>query len=458
MSQSTWSFYATIVYFCLYTVLILLISLYIHKKETPENRKAFIKAIWDRKSIYGQILVHVYDTATDIGVLIAWYLLANDDIDYKSIDMHIMFWTAIGFQIGYRLFSCCFAGASSLLDDQNFMLIPDMCLGLLDMYILKTVYLSLKLDYKEPTARQKAIQLMESIFESLPQVVLQSVFIIRSVNDDRITEKSDSVTLVGVSLIASVFSISNKYAWLDKEGVVDEAKKPQFSTSWPCINGWYVLRIIWRFSFVATRFCALSLMWSVVGGWFLCIFMFVSVLMWNGLFIEEEYEEGECDQCCPKLCRALHAISQLFTRAMWGLSTMVATPATNKQIYCVVHGVEMCVTLSVITFFAYTDTVNCIICADPERRQANANVFIKWFIRCGWVALLIDLIAYVILMRCEMFSEKTHGWMKQCCDGFDKIIKEDDDDVTSAKTTVNDEQVTEPERTNTVELRVKDVN
>ena len=42
---------------------------------------------------------------------IEWYILAYDDIDYKSIDMHIMFWTSIGFLIFYRVLttviSCC---------------------------------------------------------------------------------------------------------------------------------------------------------------------------------------------------------------------------------------------------------------------------------------------------------------------------------------------------------------
>ena len=53
------------------------------------------------------------------------------------------------------------------------------------------------------------------------------MFIIRSFNDANLRENS-SIELVAVSLFASLFSISNKYTWLDKDGVEDEAKEVLF--------------------------------------------------------------------------------------------------------------------------------------------------------------------------------------------------------------------------------------
>ena len=142
--------------------------------------------------------------------------------------------------------------------------------------------------------QQKTIQLLESIFESLPQVtfittvdtfrieyanctqvVLQSVFIIRSFNDDNLRENS-SIQLVALSLAASLFSISNKYTWLDQESVMEGAKSPEWKSRCLCFNPLYALRVIWRFSHVATRFCMLSLVWSVLGGTFVAIFLPIS--------------------------------------------------------------------------------------------------------------------------------------------------------------------------------------
>ena len=175
-----WSTIASILYFSSYALLVIILSIYIHKNEQHKNKKEFLKAVWTRKGIYGQILVHLYDTATDIGVLIEWGTLAYDDNDYNSIDMYIMFWTSIGFLIFYRLVSVIFSIVVED-DDNNYVwyepqfyakvnVWKSMCLGFWDMYIIKTVYESLKYHHEEPTPQQKAIQLMESIFESLPQV------------------------------------------------------------------------------------------------------------------------------------------------------------------------------------------------------------------------------------------------------------------------------------------------
>ena len=53
--------------------------------------------------------------------------------------------------------------------------------------------------------------------------MLQSVFIIRSYNDVELRNNS-SIELVVVSLAASLFSISNKYTWIDKEGFYKDAQ------------------------------------------------------------------------------------------------------------------------------------------------------------------------------------------------------------------------------------------
>eukprot|EP01084_Bolivina_argentea_P003646 6859_1 len=134
--------------------------------------------------------------------------------------MSVFVWSAISFLTLYRLITIVIAVYTDVENDESIhILISNIFLSIVDMYIIRTVYKSIKGNVDEPTPKQKMIQLAESAFESLPQVVLQTIFIIRSVNDDELAKKAN-INLVAFSLIASLFSITNKFIWLDKEAVV----------------------------------------------------------------------------------------------------------------------------------------------------------------------------------------------------------------------------------------------
>eukprot|EP00486_Rosalina_sp_Unknown_P015030 CAMPEP_0201593720 /NCGR_PEP_ID=MMETSP0190_2-20130828/191242_1 /ASSEMBLY_ACC=CAM_ASM_000263 /TAXON_ID=37353 /ORGANISM="Rosalina sp." /LENGTH=147 /DNA_ID=CAMNT_0048053023 /DNA_START=187 /DNA_END=627 /DNA_ORIENTATION=- len=81
------------------------------------------------------------------------------------------------------------------------------------------------------------VQVGESVIESMPMILLQSVFIIRSYNDPRLT--GDDLILIGFSVIASLFSVANKYVGLDENTFEDEAKSLSGKGGCPnCINYW----------------------------------------------------------------------------------------------------------------------------------------------------------------------------------------------------------------------------
>eukprot|EP01083_Nonionella_stella_P243756 849051_1 len=239
MANSSWSIIVAIVYFSLYFVLVVGLAIHIHLKKEHDSKKSFVSALWKKRGIYGQIFIHVYDTATDIAVMVEWYLLAeqernaqNPEDNIESLDMNALFWTTVAFLIIYRLISICLGCLSAATDDESrwILLIDGCCLGLLDLYIVKAVYQAIKDEATEPSPRQKMIQLTESIFESLPQVVLQSVFLIRSWNDEELKrDDNNSTGLVAMSLVASLFSISNKYCWVDRDAVDEECKDAHLS-------------------------------------------------------------------------------------------------------------------------------------------------------------------------------------------------------------------------------------
>ena len=64
------------------------------------------------------------------------------------------------------------------------------------------------------------------------KVTLQSVFIIRSVNDPYL-RKGSNLVLITFSLIASVISIANKYSLIDEDAVEDEYKKLRAKAEFP---------------------------------------------------------------------------------------------------------------------------------------------------------------------------------------------------------------------------------
>eukprot|EP01084_Bolivina_argentea_P121821 215901_1 len=388
-----WSTYAAIIYFSLYFILLVVLAIHIHSIGDYDSKKDFLKIIWSKRAIYGQILVHVYDTATDFGVLIEWYLLANDGNNYNSIDMVALFWTAMGFLIMYRLLAAfigCITGYNDYRNTDNKICIGCTCcggwLGLLDVYIIKVVYDALYGDADEPTPRQKMIQLSEAIFESLPQVVLQSVFLIKGQNDHKLKANS-SIYLVAISLAASLFSIANKYTWLDKNCVVDDAKEAKLSKKPPFVNFWYVLRVIWRFSFVSTRFTILSLLWSVLGGAFLGVFLVISWIYWIAAYFLQR------DLYIP------NTFWEWLGTIMYSFASLIATPASDKWYIGIMHAIEMIVTMSIITCFAYNDSFDCKICADPSDRQAINNIYIKMFISVAWITMVTDFATYFVMLN-----------------------------------------------------------
>merc|ERR1712129_675562 len=96
--------------------------------------------------------------------------------------------------------------------------------------------------------------------------------------------------------------MGSKFIWFDEQSVTANAKEAEWSkpscfrstddttgndqagattnVDRCCVNPWYLLRCLWRFSYIVTRFCILSLVWSVMGGAFIGIFLALSYILW----------------------------------------------------------------------------------------------------------------------------------------------------------------------------------
>eukprot|EP01084_Bolivina_argentea_P076353 138372_1 len=395
-SGMKWSTIATIVYFTSYFLLVILLSIFLCISGKYGSYSSLLKGVWDRKGIYGQIIIHLYDTATDLGVLIEWYLLMKreeDGCNIESLDMSQLFWTAIAFLIVYRVFSGCIGCVGAFSDTGPICCPIDCCLGLIDMYVLKAVYLSIVWGYKAPSPRQKIVQLTEAVFESLPQIILQSIFITKTANDPYL-QANNTLYLVGISLISSLFSIANKFTWVDGDAVVKDAKEAEFHCKCPCINIWYVIRILWRFSLIALRFCAVALIWPIVGGVMMAIYFPLSWFIWLIIMMivikpELVYSNGVCLDCL---------VVTIYSMILATIC-MVSVPATHSWLAFVVNEVEMMILMAVLTLFAFNEDVICAICSDD--RNAYANGYIFMLLIFGWISLGINLIVYGVMLIFE---------------------------------------------------------
>ena len=117
----------------------------------------------------------------------------------------------------------------------------------------------------------------------MPQVVLQTVFLLRYTASAEGIEDTFSLILITVSISASILSIANKYAWFDEQAVTAISK--EFNGGKPSSEGFFVswrflLRLTWRWSDLAVRFVIFSLLWVVVGGIFILIYLVVTYIVY----------------------------------------------------------------------------------------------------------------------------------------------------------------------------------
>ena len=267
-------------------LVVLSLVIHLHAKNSGESLKfsKFCDRLSKMRGVFVPLIVHIYDTATDIGVLYEWYQLTqlekNDpDIKIESLNMQLFFDTALYSMIVYRAFLgiaggilCCIFSCGFTANETGYSrhrtwpcficlgFVIGIILGVLELGIFIAVFIEQKTtiqDQKQAKEKlphfmrndpktmkrinkifggipiragpiQKGIQLIEGVLESLPELILQSVFIIHSANDPYLSKSEQNnnslFLLVILSIIASLISITNKYIWFDEIMVIKNVK------------------------------------------------------------------------------------------------------------------------------------------------------------------------------------------------------------------------------------------
>eukprot|EP01083_Nonionella_stella_P178806 632847_1 len=457
----------SIIYFSVNILFMFALALYVYKSgnhelKTKSDGKSYFKDIWNQRKIFWPLIIHFYDTATDIGVIYNWGELMADekapDFNYESVDMESFFWCGVTFLIVFRVGMLMWSVFEWCRSDGEWW---HILLVLVDLYIFVVVYESFQaandvitdnaakrkrnaekrkqkrqeeIDKKlelavdagdistaqakeikaemvkevEPGEAQMILQLCEAVTESMPQIVLQSVFIIRSANDTKLSADGGSnLALLLFSVLASLFSISSKFVWLDKEAkaIAKGAIYLKPSPKCPhCIQYWYVIRALWRLCHVFSKFAAFTLIWTVLGGAWLPIWTGICYVFWWMVISVLAKKEGGGDDF----------FGSLFLGAIYGLGFLVATVFASRhyKMYFVYKFIETTIAFTVITIFA-TTRFECNICADAATRMLfnfddefnNNRIFIYWTL--GIAAHVMDLVLYLAMYFNNILTDES---------------------------------------------------
>eukprot|EP01083_Nonionella_stella_P273327 927103_1 len=189
------------------------ITVDIEGKTTNMKNKGFcelwVKIVWKMRSVYSSLAVHSFDVLTDVLVIAQW--MNEDDIDGDNVDPQVMAYSAIAVIVFSRVLSA----VAIFIKERD---VIRSFLQLFDLLIFQEIYESHHKivsqfknnqlqDKKHPiesTLSFKYVRNMEAIFESVPEAVLQLVYIMR-VGTSTITYKGIFI----VSIVQSIISMAN---------------------------------------------------------------------------------------------------------------------------------------------------------------------------------------------------------------------------------------------------------
>eukprot|EP01084_Bolivina_argentea_P064995 118489_1 len=276
----TWAYF--IVYVVMFLVVSIICAIHIKKESDPDASichliKAWGKSLWTKKKIYGELIPHFFDQATDFGVVVEFYLYykSGDDI---GINTKYLFVLSIAIIVLHRVISAI--AVYNLTQKPMYAIYQ-----LLDVLMIKCVYTNYQLDTTQPSNAQRYLQTMEAIFESAPQILISTAFLIKT------SQTTISVTVIA-SLFTSLFSLSARVSADDKVMLQEDWKEPILrdeDDKWkfPFINIKYIIRVFfWRFLEISSRITLLVLCWINLGGksifFLLAIeFCYLTILAWG---------------------------------------------------------------------------------------------------------------------------------------------------------------------------------
>lgn len=275
---------------------------------------------------------------------------------------------------GYHLFYV--AGGSILLFTLQF----------LDLGVYLCIYLAWKLDRIEPIFWQDYLTHVEALFESIPQILIQSQFVLRSGEDNEI---------VIASIVISFISVCNRFVKSDFPFLIKDSRQLLLEDKdrklrKPYISFGFILINMLRISEITVRLVCAVFMWATMG--FIPLFVvFLVTLLVSQRFLWKTK-------------------SQRFLFWYIAVPLECIDPNTNKRKHIYFRCIENWIYLSLISLYTYYNNLWCLTCSTIEDREAQLDPdevvwslgYIYFFL--GWICSLLLPLFWWIVWKANIYK------------------------------------------------------
>ena len=235
--------------------------------------KSYFKILWDLRSLLIAVIAHFFDTASDIALILEWYILqqkqSNDKNYLKGVDMTALFYCSLSVLVYYRI--------ESMLEVYRFSQSPkDAILQFFfDFYLIKAIYVNIyRMHSYKALSFVKIIRSLEGSTESTFQAILALVFLIKT----DWNEVNDTTALI--SLVTSLYSLISRLQFQDSSFLKQSAKESNLEfedifsckCAWICkINPDFINFSLFRTIDTLTTMFGIALFWHILGGFWVVI-------------------------------------------------------------------------------------------------------------------------------------------------------------------------------------------
>eukprot|EP01083_Nonionella_stella_P043723 118003_1 len=130
--------------------------------------------IWKRKSVYVPLISHLSDTATDFAAVVEFGQIARQySSDQCGIDVWYLFGLSLGAMILYRVISSITIWRIT----ESWKRVISQ---LIDIELYQILWLSHRLGLQSKSSPQRLISVMEAVFESAPQSMIQVLYLLKT--------------------------------------------------------------------------------------------------------------------------------------------------------------------------------------------------------------------------------------------------------------------------------------
>eukprot|EP01083_Nonionella_stella_P086204 239321_1 len=253
------------------------LSIEVEQKDTDNTPPApkqkgfwslWAKTVWKMRSVYSSLAVHSFDVLTDVLVILQWLNAENKP---DNINPQVMAYSGIAVIVFSRVTSA----VAIFIKDHDFM---RSVLQLLDLLIFQEIYEShhkIVSQFKNKQIRNKRqavdstlsfkyVRNMEAVFESIPESVLQLVYVMRVGFNNFGTDQDQPIGIFVVSIIQSVISMTNSILNNDNT-LMKEDKWAKYKQRFPPTFE-FCKHALCRISEIIYRIGLFALFWTVCEG------------------------------------------------------------------------------------------------------------------------------------------------------------------------------------------------